>query len=255
VPGQGTFTIDLATGVITFTPEANFVGSASSIIYVVEDSAGMQTSSTYTPTVIGAPVANPDATSGLKNNSQSINVVNNSTSGSDSAASGTNLVESSITIACPVNNVSTTCTVEQDGSITVNGQGSYAVVSGGVIRFTPVLDFVGTALPINYTVTDNLGQTAESTYTPTVTDTPPSPPAPTPSQPEPTPEKPRPVAKDDVSRGAHNAVQVINPVANDMHGAIGVPLVPNTIRLCLLPVLKISATPASTQTDFNCQIL
>ena len=63
----------------------------------------------------------------------------------------------------------------------IPGEGTYTVSSSGVITFTPLPDFTGTATPITYSVTDSLGQTVTSTYTPTITpDAPPVTPEPTP---------------------------------------------------------------------------
>ncbi|MBS7234286.1 cadherin-like domain-containing protein, partial [Flavobacterium psychroterrae] len=42
-------------------------------------------------------------------------------------------------------------------TFTVTGQGTYTVNNLGVVTFTPVLNYNGTATPINYTVNDNNG--------------------------------------------------------------------------------------------------
>ncbi|MEI6405370.1 MAG: SwmB domain-containing protein, partial [Actinomycetes bacterium] len=63
IAGNGTYVVDI-DGVITFTPEATFVGTAPPLTYSVLDLAGISATSTYTPTVIGLPVAVADSTSG-----------------------------------------------------------------------------------------------------------------------------------------------------------------------------------------------
>ena len=74
--------------------------------------------------------------------------------------------------------------------MTIAGEGTYTVNGDGTITFTPEPDFVGTATPITYQVTDSLGRTVSSTYTPTVTSLPAtSAPGPNPGPaPEPAPE-------------------------------------------------------------------
>ncbi|MDB6211759.1 GEVED domain-containing protein, partial [Streptococcus vestibularis] len=50
VPGEGTYTID-ATGKVTFTPEPNFVGTATPVEVVRKDKNGKTIKASYTPTV------------------------------------------------------------------------------------------------------------------------------------------------------------------------------------------------------------
>ena len=50
VPGQGTYTID-ETGKVTFTPEENFVGTATPVEVVRKDKNGRTIQASYTPTV------------------------------------------------------------------------------------------------------------------------------------------------------------------------------------------------------------
>ena len=50
VPGEGTYTID-ATGEVTFTPEPNFVGTATPVEVVRKDKNGKTIKASYTPTV------------------------------------------------------------------------------------------------------------------------------------------------------------------------------------------------------------
>ena len=54
-------------------------------------------------------------------------------------------------------------------TVSVPAQGTYTLdTTTGVVRFVPVLGYAGTATPADYQVTDAYGQTASSTYTPTV---------------------------------------------------------------------------------------
>ncbi|MEN9955125.1 MAG: hypothetical protein RLZZ41_789, partial [Actinomycetota bacterium] len=95
--------------------------------------------------------------------------------------------------------------------VTITGQGTYEIVAGD-IRFTPVANFSGTATPVTYQITDSMGQTATTTYTPTVT---------APSGPD---------AVDDVSSGLFNANQTKTVLANDT-SYTGVDLDPSLVKL------------------------
>ena len=57
VAGQGTYTLDPATGDLTFTPVAGFTGTPDPITYRVTDAYGQTATATYTPAVIGEPQA------------------------------------------------------------------------------------------------------------------------------------------------------------------------------------------------------
>lgn len=53
VPGQGVYELDAATGTITFTPEAGFVGVARAVQYRVTDAYGQPAIGTYQAEVLG----------------------------------------------------------------------------------------------------------------------------------------------------------------------------------------------------------
>ena len=68
VPGEGTYTIDPSTGVVTFTPEKDFVGKAKGITVQATatvrnepgNTATITSDAKYTPTVLSAaPTAQP----------------------------------------------------------------------------------------------------------------------------------------------------------------------------------------------------
>ena len=56
VTGEGVWTVDPATGAITFTPEAGFAGNPTPITYEVSDTAGSTTTAIVTITYAAAPV-------------------------------------------------------------------------------------------------------------------------------------------------------------------------------------------------------
>lgn len=211
VPGVGTYTVD-NTGKMTFTPDANYVGTPTPLPYTVTDSLGSKATATYAPTVIGTPTAVADTTSGPQGVAQSINVVTNSAGTSDSAATGTTLAISSVSLSCAG---AADCTRNVNGTVTIANQGTYSAVSAdGTVVFTPVPTFVGTATPVTYTVSDALGQSATTTYTPTVI--------------------PAPVAVNDTSTNGQDKNQVINVLTNDTvpTNPPGDPLDQTSVKLC-----------------------
>lgn len=224
VAGVGTYSVD-STGKMTFTPDANYVGTPPALSYTVTDSLGAKASSTYTPTVIGTPTAVADTSSGPQGVAQSINVVTNTAGTSDSAASGTTLVSSTVTLSCAS---APNCTRNINGTVTIDGQGTYsASAADGTVVFTPLPTFTGTATPVTYTVSDALGQSATTTYTPTVI--------------------PAPVAINDTSINGQDKNQLIDVLNNDTvpTNPAGDPLNPASVKLC-------GANPA--QTSPNCTL-
>jgi CshA-type fibril repeat protein len=160
IPGQGTYTIDPITGVITFTPVPGFSGTPTPVIYQVTDEYGQTGSSTYTPTVTPPPppTASEKTSSGPPNSPQTTTI--------PIPAGGT------VTLLDGSTPVST---------LTIPGQGTYVLdPTTGVITFTPAEGYSGTPTPVTYRVTDAYGQSVVATYSPQVlavpTTPPPSPP-------------------------------------------------------------------------------
>jgi CshA-type fibril repeat protein len=198
-----------------FTPVANFVGTAPSVTYTVTDSMGNTASSTYTPTVVAPPVVVPDTTTGAWNTAQSIDVVTNTASTSDTVNPLTTFKPSSITISC---GTATGCTeVQTSGvvtSVVMSGQGTYTVdIVSEVVTFTPLTSFADVARPVTYTVTDMLGNTASTTYTPTVTD-----PAPPTTDPE-------------TTTGPKGVAQGVDLLDGDTTSNVAITLVPSSVVL------------------------
>jgi CshA-type fibril repeat protein len=64
IAGQGTYALDAATGVLTFTPVPGFAGAAQPVDFRVVDADGASADATYAPTVMPAlapPVGTPPA--------------------------------------------------------------------------------------------------------------------------------------------------------------------------------------------------
>ena len=157
-PGQGTYTLDPATGTITFTPLPTFSGTADPVRYRVTDPAGQSDTGSYHAVVV-AP--------------KPPHVGNLTTSGPiDSAQHASVTVPHGDTITLIDNHGHAVNHVE------VAGKGSYTLdPATGVITFRPVAGWTGTAPGVSFRVTDPFGHFGGAAYTATVygTHTPPPP--------------------------------------------------------------------------------
>jgi CshA-type fibril repeat protein len=168
IAGEGTYTLNPATGVVTFTAAPGApAGPLTPITYRVTDVTGQHDTGTLTPVLVGAPIADPEASTGAYNTPQVIDVLTG-----DVAASGATLVPTSVKLcdpnATPTAEAPPNCTAT---SLEVAGQGVYTVnPATGAVTFTPVATFTGTATAAVYQVTDSVGQVASSLITPTVSD-------------------------------------------------------------------------------------
>lgn len=180
---SGTYSVDNA-GVVTFTPVASFSGT-SSITYTVKDNLGA-TSNAATISVLvdfvnTAPVANDDNATTEEDTPVVIEILANDTDDGS-------LVPASVDLNTTADGIQTTRTTPE---------GTFTVVSG-VVTFTPVLNFNGTAT-IQYTVEDNIGVRSEpATITVTVT-----------------PVNDPPVANNDNATTPEDTPVQINVIAND----------------------------------------
>ena len=202
IDGVGTYAPG-APGTIVFTPVPAFTGPAPAVSYRIADANGTTGASTYTPTVTPVvPLAAPDTTTGPQGAPQQIDVSANDTAGAPDVP----LVPGSVEL------LSAAGTVVDD--VAIDGVGTYTRGAGGVIVFTPVPEFSGTAPAVSYRIADANGTTAVSTYTPTVT------PAPRP-----------PVALPDTTTGPQGAPQQIDVSINDTPGDPGAPADPDSVEL------------------------
>ena len=149
IEDEGRYDLDAPAARITFTPELGFTGTATPVRYRVTDAHGAQTEATYMPAVVAppGPVASTVRSAGMAGQRQSVTVA--------VPAGG------SITLLDAHRTATTT--------VTMDGQGTYDLEAAtGVIAFTPLATFAGSATPVTYRITDAYGQIAESTYAPTV---------------------------------------------------------------------------------------
>jgi uncharacterized repeat protein (TIGR01451 family) len=147
VAGEGTFTLDTFTGLVTFTPVAGFHGETS-IPYTVMDTAS-QTSYTALITVnVGSktasalPKANGDSATTTINTQVVLPVLANDAPGLNSSGVATTLTLASVTVSGGTN-------------------GTWNVDSNGIVTYIPTHDYAGLATA-TYTVTDSASQTSIS---------------------------------------------------------------------------------------------
>ncbi|ORO65696.1 YSIRK-type signal peptide-containing protein [Streptococcus oralis] len=145
IPGEGTYAIS-PDGIVTFTPEANFVGKGTGVTIIRKDKNGTPVTASYRPTVVDPSTGHDTASTGAKGQPQ---------------------------VATPVFEGHIDSTVPptfEDGSTTmvVPGEGSYTIDKDGKITFTPEPDFVGTAKGLVVKRLDMYGNVVIARYTPTV---------------------------------------------------------------------------------------
>ena len=157
----GTFTIDPATGTVTFTPtDKSYTGKVTPVKVQAESSNGIKVDTTYTPEIVPVtPTATPSETTDIQGATQK---------GKPEFKGGTVTVDG-VEKTVPINE-DVPATFE-DGSTTktVEGVGTYTVAPDGTVTFVPEKSFVGTAPSVTVVREDMNGTKASSTYTPTVT--------------------------------------------------------------------------------------
>ena len=161
----GTYTLDPETGVITFQPNKDFVGTPDPVKVVAKDTNGTKVETTYTPTVTPVtPTSEPKATTGIQGATQE---------GTPTFTQGDETAPITITPEQPAQFVvdgkpitETTIPAMKDGKQV----GTYTIdPTTGKVTFTPNKDFVGTPDPATVQVKDKNGTPTSATYTPTVT--------------------------------------------------------------------------------------
>jgi CshA-type fibril repeat protein len=145
VPGEGTWSINPATGAITFTPASGFTGDPTPIQYTVQDAEG-NPSNPATVTVDYVqfpPVAVDDSSLGNFSGPVTLNVV-----GNDSDPNG-DLNPATVDLNPSL--------AGQQTTLVVSGEGTWTVDVAGNVTFTPQPGFTRNPTPIAYTVSDNTG--------------------------------------------------------------------------------------------------
>ncbi|WP_342988062.1 LPXTG cell wall anchor domain-containing protein, partial [Streptococcus salivarius] len=157
----GTYSIDSATGRVTFTPtDKSYTGVVTPAKVQAESSNGIKVDTTYTPEIVPVtPTATPAETTDIQGATQT---------GKPEFKGGTVTVDGvEKTVAI---NEAVPATFD-DGSTTktVDGVGTYTVAADGTVTFVPEKSFTGTAPAVTVVREDMNGTKASATYTPTVT--------------------------------------------------------------------------------------
>jgi CshA-type fibril repeat protein len=163
VPSVGSYALDSTAGIITFTPEANFLGTAPPVFYTIIDSNGLKSLSTYTPTVtdVPKPIAKPDTKVGNPNQAVTVKPVSND------LKAETPLIPTTIAL-CVIDcaKLATSGPNETPSNPPIaTSQGVWTVnASTGDVTFTPVKNWFGRA-SIGYVMYDTLGNPVISKIT------------------------------------------------------------------------------------------
>ena len=157
----GNFSIDPATGQVTFTPtDKSYTGKVTPVKVQAESSNGIKVDTTYTPEIVPVtPTATPATSTDIQGATQT---------GKPEFKGGTVTVDGvEKTVAI---NETVPATFE-DGKTTktVPNVGTYTVAPDGTVTFVPEKSFIGTAPAVTVVREDMNGTKASATYTPTVT--------------------------------------------------------------------------------------
>ena len=161
----GTYSIDPATGEVTFTPtDKSYTGKVTPANVQAEDTNGTKVSTTYTPSIIPAqPTAEPVKTEDVQGATQTGKPV---FQGGTAMVNGEEkTVEMDDTVPAKLVDPKTGDKVD---SLTVEGEGTYTVAPDGTVTFTPEKTFTGVAKGVEVVRQDKNGTPAKATYTPEV---------------------------------------------------------------------------------------
>ena len=174
----GTYTIDSATGQVTFTPsDKTYTGAVEPASVQATGSNGVKVQTTYTPTITPVtPTAEKSATSDVQGKKQTSSIVLDTVENSADKEKTVNFNKGSETgangerIELDANTLTLLDGTTEVTSLTTN-DGEYVLDKASkTITFTPKKTFVGTATPVKVQIKDANGTKVETTYTPTVTE-------------------------------------------------------------------------------------
>jgi CshA-type fibril repeat protein len=242
IPGEGTYTLEATTGIVTYAALSSATpGAKTPVTYKITDGLNRSVTSTLTPTVTPAPVANPDFSTGVQGAIQTLSPVGNDRPGGGASSElypdKRNQIPSGIFL-CAANEPPPDCaasTVVVNDPVTGAVLGTLTVADSGLVTFTPEPNFIGTTPPIGYQLPDNLGQKAYSTITITVV------------------PPPAPSATIDTGSAEYNKPVTLKPWLNDAAGTVPAgssssapSLVATSIKLCddNASFVAMSTTPA-----------
>ena len=152
IPGQGTYTIT-PDGVVTFTPEKQFVGTPDPITVKRVDKNGTPVTATYSPEFTKVTPTGTDATStGPQGRPQT---------GTPTFEGGDPLV--------PIDETVEPTFADGSKEKKIPGQGTYTITPDGSVTFTPGKQFVGRPDPITVKRVDKNVTPVTATYSPEFT--------------------------------------------------------------------------------------
>ena len=204
IADEGTWTVDPATGSVTFTPLPGYVGHTTPVAYEVTDSYGNTATSTAKVTVAEVvPTASGDTATTPFRTPVTVAVLANDSAG----RSDTPLDPTTVQLKDPA-------TGSWGTTVTVDGVGTWTVTTEGSVAFTPVVAFDGVTAPLAYEVADSNGTYSESTLVITV-------------------NAPYGALSDsDSATGSGSAPVTLSPLANDTPSK-GATWIPSSV--CLVP--------------------
>lgn len=237
VVGEGTWTMNQTTGVATFVAlNSATQGTLTAVSYRVTDVTGQTATSTLTPVVPPAPTASADTSRGAQDTTQFLAILGNDAPGSAAA----DLAPGSVKL-CGVSEAAPNCTLT---SKTVAGEGTYTVLSNGVVKFVPVSGYHGTATTQTYQVADNLGQVVSSTLQVVVV------------------PPPFPLANVDTGTAAYGQSVTLRPWLNDAGGVVPAgetapapDVVASSIKLCAVGQSAPNCSATTVTTDDGTYVL
>nr|MCH9673039.1 hypothetical protein [Gammaproteobacteria bacterium] len=192
VAGEGTWTPNVHTGALTFTPLAGFTGTPSVVEYTVKDIAGNSSSAISVTLTDGAKPTTANDQGIFDGKAVTVSVIAND--GPEALDLGTLELVGSPGPGAP---------------LVVTGQGVWSVDAvNGTVTFTPETGFTGVPQPVQYTVADASGNVA-TPATVTLTD------------------NVAPVAQDDTAQYTGTATTI----SVDTNDGAGEPLNPASVQL------------------------
>ena len=171
----GTYTIDPATGEVTFKPNKDFVGTPDGIKVQAKDANGTPATATYTPTVTPVTPTAEDA--------ETTDVQGKTQTAKPKFTEGDSDVPLDDTVPATF----------EDGSTTkvIPGVGTFTVAPDGTITFVPEPNFTGVAPAVTIQRVDVNGTVVKANYVATVTPAPAKPVEVEPTTTTPEPAKPQ----------------------------------------------------------------
>ena len=178
VAGEGTYTIDPATGKVTFKPEPGFTGTANGVTVSVTAPVGrdkdgnVPADALKTATAKYTPTVTPITLTPTNKVSEDVQNVPQTQTPTFELSNDKTAEITSKKLVDPATGQPTDAT-----TVTVAGEGSYTIdPTTGAVTFVPEKDFVGTAKGVTVQATATIKNedgktttiTADATYTPTV---------------------------------------------------------------------------------------